>query len=232
MIDAPTGLVPQSEIPRAFAMPREDGTPHPIAAQAAAVLACELERAAPVQDWFAPGEGKMFGVLVVEGEHGEIGFLRAFSGMIGGRWFVPEFAPPLFDTVARDAFWPVGEAELGDMTRAIAATTGEARRALVQRRRARSRELWMGLAQTYRVADKRGDVRTIAELFAPDAPPGGAGDCAGPKLVGHAFRLGVRPLALAEMWWGAPSGDRVHGSFHAPCDRKCGPVLAHMLRGL
>lgn len=232
MIEAPTRLVPGSELPRGFAMPQHGCAPHPIAVQAAAVLASELEATPPVQDWFAPGEGKMFGVLVVEDARGEIGFLRAFSGMIGGRWFVPGFAPPLFDTVARDAFWPVGEAELGVMTRAIAETTGEARRALVVRRRARSRELWMGLARTYRIADKSGEVRTIADLFAPHAPPGGAGDCAGPKLLGLGFRLGVRPLALAEMWWGAPSGDRVHRSFHAPCDRKCGPVLTHMLRGL
>lgn len=228
----PTRLAITCEVPRAFAMPRPADAPHPLAAAAAAMLASELEATPRDVDWFAPGAGKMFGVLVVADDRGDVGFLRAFSGMIGGRWVVDGFAPPLFDIAARDAFWPAGEAELVEMTRAIAQSSGAARRALELRRRARSRELWSRLQRTYRIANVRGDVRTLDELFAPAVPPSGAGDCAGPKLVGHAHRLGVRPLALAEIWWGAPTGDRVHRSFHAPCDRKCGPVLAHMLRGL
>jgi tRNA pseudouridine32 synthase/23S rRNA pseudouridine746 synthase len=226
----PTQLGPACEVPRAFALPRADGTPHPLAAEAAAVLAGELLATMADIDWFAPGAGKMFGVLVVRDDRDEIGFLRGFSGMVGGRWFIDGFAPPLFDVAARETFWPAGEAELGVLTRRVAETAGMERRALVLRRRARSRELWARLMRTYRVADAQGVVRTIEDLFAPAAAPGGAGDCAGPKLVGWAHALGLRPLALAELWWGATTGDRTHRSFHAPCASKCGPVLAHMLR--
>lgn len=226
------------EIPVGFVAPSD--VPHVLAARAAAVLASELEATMTDIDWFAPGAGKMFGVLVVRDRGDEIGFLRGFSGMVGGRWFIDGFAPPLFDGEARDAFWPAGEAELGVMTRRIGETTGMERRALVQRRAARSRELWAQLMRTYRCADANGVVRTVEELFAPAAAPGGAGDCAGPKLVGWAHGLGLRPLALAEIWWGASSREsnregsveRTHRSFHVPCARKCGPVLAHMLRGV
>jgi tRNA pseudouridine32 synthase/23S rRNA pseudouridine746 synthase len=212
------------EIPEGFVPP--SAVPHVLAARAAAVLATELEATMADIDWFAPGAGKMFGVLVARDRAGEIGFLRGFSGMVGGRWFIDGYAPPLFDVVARDAFWPAGEAELGVMTRRIGETTGMERRALVLRRRSRSRDLWARLMRTYRCADAKGIVRTVEDLFAPVAAPGGAGDCAGPKLVGWAYALGLRPLALAEIWWGASSREsnregsveRTHRSFHAPCE--------------
>ena len=47
----------------------------------------------------------MFGVLVVADAAGRVGWLRAFSGMLRGAWFVDGFAPPLFDPAARAAFW-------------------------------------------------------------------------------------------------------------------------------
>jgi tRNA pseudouridine32 synthase/23S rRNA pseudouridine746 synthase len=71
----------------------------------------------------------------------------------------------------------------------------------------------------------------LRALFAPGEPPGGAGDCAAPKLVAYALRHGLVPRALAEFWWG-PSGDRRHGDFYPACRGKCGPILAHLLAGI
>ena len=59
-----------------------------------------------------PGGGTMFGVLVVAAPDGRVGYLSAFSGMLGGRWQVEGFAPPLFDLSAFEKFWPAGEEEL------------------------------------------------------------------------------------------------------------------------
>lgn len=215
--------------PIAFVGPAADGTPHALAVRAAALLEQQIPTLTAGVDFAAPGAGKMFGVLVVDGGAAGIGFLRGFSGMVARRWILPGFVPPLFDVAMQAEFWPAGEAEVDAMTLRIAGLEGAARRELIAERRSRSRELWARLQQTYRIADARGCVRTNAELFAPGVAPGGAGDCAGPKLVGHAHRHGLRPLALAELWWGASSGERVHGSFHAPCVPKCGPILAHML---
>jgi tRNA pseudouridine32 synthase/23S rRNA pseudouridine746 synthase len=69
-------------------------------------------------------------------------------------------------------------------------------------------------------------------LFAPETPPGGAGDCAGPKLLAAAYRLGLRPLVMAELWLGPPAGGRMPGTFYPACRKKCGKVLPFMLEGL
>ena len=71
--------------------------------------------------------------------------------------------------------------------------------------------------------------------FFPDAlPPAGTGDCAGPKLIQYAYQHQLKPLALAEFWWGAPSsaGVRHHQQFYPACRGKCRPILPFMLRGL
>jgi tRNA pseudouridine32 synthase / 23S rRNA pseudouridine746 synthase len=169
-----------------------------------------------------PGNGKMFGVLVVVAPDGTPGYLRAFSGMMAGRWVIEGWAPPTYDAAARDAVWIPGEAELYDL-----GADDEARTA-------RSRELLPAIQNTYHFANALGEVRALRELFAPKEPPGGAGDCAAPKLLAQAYAQGLRPLALAEFWWGAPprTGDRRAGSFYPACQGKCPPILAHMLGGL
>ena len=74
----------------------------------------------------------------------------------------------------------------------------------------------------------------LRALFAPHEPPGGAGDCAAPKLVAYALRHGLVPRALAEFWWGPPppTGDRRHGVFYPACRGKCRPILGHLLDGV
>jgi tRNA pseudouridine32 synthase/23S rRNA pseudouridine746 synthase len=106
--------------------------------------------------------------------------------------------------------------------------------ALRAQRTARSCELLEQLLTGYQIASARGEVRPVRALFAPETPPGGAGDCAAPKLFGHAQRAGLRPIALAELWWGEPplTGGRRSGCYYPSCRKKCGPVLAHMLEGL
>jgi tRNA pseudouridine32 synthase/23S rRNA pseudouridine746 synthase len=76
--------------------------------------------------------------------------------------------------------------------------------------------------------------RALRDLFAPAQPPGGAGDCAAPKLLAEAYRRDLRPIALAEVWCGAAprAGDRRAGSFYPACRGKCAPILEHMLGGL
>ena len=167
-----------------------------------------------------PGGGKMFGVLVVRAPDGRLGTLRAFSGMLAGSWFVEGFVGPTFDAAERDAWWPAEEAAL-DHLDAVA-------------RSARSRVLLKRIHDGYRLANARGEVKALRDLFAPAEPPGGAGDCAAPKLLAHAYREGLTPLALAEIWVGAPpaTGGRIHGSFYPACRGKCGPILTHMLLGL
>jgi tRNA pseudouridine32 synthase/23S rRNA pseudouridine746 synthase len=111
----------------------------------------------------------------------------------------------------------------------------DVRRAELEQLRAeRSRQLWQQIAYNYVLPNARGEERPLGSLFAPEPPPGGAGDCAAPKLLGHAYRHHLKPLALAEFWWGAPplTGDRHTGEFYPACHSKCGAVLPYMLEGL
>jgi len=81
--------------------------------------------------------------------------------------------------------------------------------------------------------ERRG-VRDIFANTAQKVPPAAAGDCAAPKLLQHAFKNGLKPLALAEFWWGqSPRSEiRKHGFFYPPCKGKCQPILGHMLKGI
>ncbi|HET9993137.1 MAG TPA: RluA family pseudouridine synthase [Kofleriaceae bacterium] len=124
-------------------------------------------------------------------------------------------------------------AELAPLDACVAELTARAKQ-LARRRAERSRELLVQIQDTYAFASARGEVKTLRELFAPDSPPGGAGDCAAPKLLAYAYRHALQPLALAEVWLGPPpsAGDRRTGACYPACRGKCGPILAHVLAGL
>ncbi len=124
-------------------------------------------------------------------------------------------------------------AERAEIAARLAVHDDERRRLEVQRA-SESSALMKRLHDGYVITNARGEARPLRALFAPGEPPSGAGDCAGPKLLGHAYRLGLRPLALAELWWGAPpvTGGRRAGQFYPSCRGKCGPFLPFMLEGL
>ncbi|WP_310572259.1 RluA family pseudouridine synthase [Gemmatimonas sp.] len=212
-----------SDLPARFPSPFDRAAVHPLARRAA-METMDLLQLPAMAPWRLdqPGNGKMFGVLVVAASDGTVGYLRGFSGMVAGMWTIEGWAPPTYDEAARDAVWIPGEAELYDL-----GTDDDARTA-------RSRELLPAIQETYRFTNAWGEVRALRDLFAPKEPPGGAGDCAAPKLLAQAYAQGLRPLALAEFWWGAPprTGDRRAGSFYPACQGKCPPILAHMLRGV
>lgn len=65
-------------------------------------------------------------------------------------------------------------------------------------------------------------------------PPAGAGDCAAPKLLQYAYENNLKPLTMAEFWWGKSpfSIIRKHAHYYPSCRNKCEPILKHMLEGL
>lgn len=106
-----------------------------------------------------------------------------------------------------------------------------------KRRKQLSTRLQTKIFKQYRMLNSASIEKDLIELFksAPfQVPPAGTGDCAAPKLLQYAFKQKLKPLAIAEFWWGhAPKSEiRQHKNFYAACSGKCQPILAHMLEGM
>lgn len=111
------------------------------------------------------------------------------------------------------------------------------RDALRQERKQLSAALQQKLFEQYRFLNIRGAEKSLNGIFKGTVeltPPAGSGECSAPKLLHYAFKHGLKPLAIAEFWWGAPpkSEIRRHKQFYPACLRKCQPILGHMLQGL
>ena len=108
---------------------------------------------------------------------------------------------------------------------------------IMKRRRAEmSDELQKWIFSQFIVHNALGESASIREIFSRTGtiPPGGTGECAAPKLLEHAFRKGLKPLAMGEFWYGRSPATavRTHGHFYPSCTSKCGPLLSYMLQGL
>ena len=106
---------------------------------------------------------------------------------------------------------------------------------LKRQRAAMSDELQRWIFSQYIVQNASGESASILEVFEQKGlvPPGGTGDCAAPKLLNHAFRNGLTPVAMGEFWYGKSPATavRTHGHFYPSCTSKCGPLLSYMLKG-
>ena len=136
-------------------------------------------------------------------------------------------------TASRSATSTVPIAARANRSTARSPCSADQRRGFDDERAAKSRGFLVRIHDTYALANARGEHKRLRELFAPAEPPGGAGDCAAPKLLAYAYRHGLRPLAIAELWCGAPppTGDRREGMFYPACRGKCGPILTSHARG-
>ncbi len=273
--------------------------------------------------------GKMFGVLVVQNQDNQIGYLAAFSGKLANSNHHDRFVPPVFDMLTEDGFFRAEERSLVQLNETIdqlekdpaylqlkeelndihssfesviAATKQEIKRnkarrktererialnhhgteleeqledlrkqsireqyylkelnagyrkkvmeisellsknenaisSLKEERKRRSSKLQEQLFESYSFLNQKGETSSLRSIFSQTTDgrtPSGAGECAAPKLLQYAFQNGLKPITLAEFWWGAPppSEVRVHGQFYPACRGKCEPILGHMLQGM
>ena len=95
-----------------------DYEPHPLCIAACKELQAYL---AERKDWREEiDKGKMFGVLIVEKNDKEIGYLAAYSGQIGGRSDWKEFVPAVFDYLQPDGYFKTHEAKITELNQRIA----------------------------------------------------------------------------------------------------------------
>ncbi|MEO8761418.1 MAG: pseudouridylate synthase [Bacteroidia bacterium] len=188
--------------------------------------------------------GKMFGVLVVCNQQNEVGYIAAFSGKLAGENVHIKFVPPVFDSLTNGSFLNIGMRELTRINEEIkkleeqqSPNYKEQINFLKTTRKDNSTLLQKQLFNNYTFLNKAGEEKSLNELFKNASyknPPSGAGECAAPKLFQYAFKHKLKPIALAEFWWGqSPKSDTwKHKQFYPCCKEKCEPILAHMHDGI
>jgi tRNA pseudouridine32 synthase/23S rRNA pseudouridine746 synthase len=270
--------------------------------------------------------GKMFGVLVVENNYREIGYLAAFSGKLGDKNHHEGFVPPIFDILKEDGFFKKGEGELNELNRKIESVENSREFAnaiqflerskkeceyrinqfksflksekqkrdeirlnnndllskddfeklndklkkesinqqlefkklrkllaeeivtlekntfgklyeLKELRANKSAQLQQAIFNEYTFLNSKKQNKSLLDIFSKSVfkvPPAGAGECAAPKLFQYAFLHDLKPICMAEFWWGmSPDSEvRVHKQFYPACRGKCEPILKHMLDGI
>lgn len=92
-------------------------TPHPLCTLAAREVQEYLDKQTEWKEEL--NEGKMFGVLVVQTEDGEIGYLAAFSGILAGRNRHPYFVPPVYDLLQPEGFFKIEEENISAINQII-----------------------------------------------------------------------------------------------------------------
>lgn len=108
---------------------------------------------------------------------------------------------------------------------------------LEQSRKRKSEALQDWLFAQYAMLNANGESKGLRGIFSEttgNLPPSGAGDCCAPKLLQYAYSHNLKPLCMAEFWWGESPKREVRHHFHyyPACQSKCKPILAHMLKGL
>lgn len=215
--------------------------PHPLCLLAAEEVKREIER-------IQPSEGKMFGVLVVEVKQRDGSFvtspgvtkepylcyMAAYSGLLEGRNDWQFFVPPVFDAQQPDGHFKQTEREISLIAHHSPLTSKKM-----------SQDLQLWLFHQYRMLNARGEEKDLVNIWQDyhcsprirrryPLPPGGTGDCCAPKLLQYAYQHNLRPVCMAEFWWGpSPKSEvRHHGQFYPACRGKCKPILTWMLQGL
>lgn len=196
--------------------------PHPLCLLAAEEVKQEIRR-------INPKEGKMFGVLVVETTQQQLGFLAAYSGLLEGHNDWGYFVPPIFDAQQPNGYFKTREREI----------------MASEEHKQMSQELQTWLFHQYQLLNARGETKDLVDVWQDyhcserirrkfPLPPGGTGDCCAPKLLQYAYKEGLKPICMAEFWWGESPKNliRHHEQFYPACRGKCKPVLTWMMQGL
>ena len=273
--------------------------------------------------------GKMFGVLVVQNQQNEIGYITSVSGKLAEKNIHKKFVPPVYDMLTKDSHFLEEEKVLNNINLALedlednneylslqaqyllekkkatadiqekketlkaakkerdllrkkakikltseayatfsevlAKESLEAKyffnnvnrywehilnaikeqssafnneiELLKEQRKTKSALLQQYLFEQYQFLNSKKEVKNLSQLFAntiEQNPPAGSGECAAPKLLQYAFLNDLKPIAMAEFWWGqSPNKEiRKHQQFYPACQGKCKPILTHMLAGI
>ena len=125
-----------------------DYEPHPLCLLAADEVRAYLRQQTQWADEVA--NGKMFGVLVCEDEAGQLGFLAAYSGQIGGREDWPWFVPAVFDYLRPEGFFKQEEARISAINRQVEHIEQSVERTAIIKEVSRLKEEALNAVETYK----------------------------------------------------------------------------------
>lgn len=113
-------------------------TPHPLCVEAAEQVKRHLATCPELLPEL--NEGKMLGVMVVQDSASAIGFLAAFSGNLAHSTSLPYFVPAVYNLLNPGGEFAIGEAEISQINRRIAALEADARLAALREQYATQRK--------------------------------------------------------------------------------------------
>ena len=129
-MENPTCFIPLQTLDDSFPLPEKIDFPFFYQPNKLAVFAAEEVQKSLIQNDFSHNFGienaqrngaigKMFGVLVVQNKHGDLGYLKAFSGKLGDSNWHEGFVPPVFDLLEKDGFFKTEEKYLNELNKQI-----------------------------------------------------------------------------------------------------------------
>ena len=186
----------------------------------------------------------------------ELGFLAAYSGQVDILEGEDYFVPPVFDYLQPDGYFKNEENEISRINQNICilengiySDNSVYNEHIVNRgiypdiaslkleRKSRSQALQRWLFSHFVMLNANGEKRNLLDIFSETPlkfPPSGAGECCAPKLLQYAYLHNLRPVRIAEFWWGdSPRKEiRHHLHFYPACRGRCLPILTFMMQGL
>jgi tRNA pseudouridine32 synthase/23S rRNA pseudouridine746 synthase len=184
---------------------------------------------------FSLQKGKMFGVLVVQKEDNTLEYLGTISGKLPENAKCNQFVPSVFDDSVGNYFINKGMTELTEIGLQIKTCKSVYEIiTLKEDRKQKSIALQQRLFENYHFLNLSGKSKNLLEIFESSShayPPSAAGECAAPKLLQYAIQNELKPIALAEFWWGSSiqNKEMIHADFYPACKDRCRPILEYML---
>ena len=189
---------------------------------------CSLD----ISGFFAPKGGAMFGVLVAQDGEGNEVLLKAFSGSCLGRRNLPGWVDHLIDDDSFFNYEKTFDQRIKELGNAMLLEADETKRKeLMHARSELSREALKAYYSLYKIPTIQNERISLFSCFPEGKIPTGSGDCCAIKLLAYAFSHHLRPVSMAEFFFGDATADkkRTHLGFYGPCDEKCKPILKQML---
>jgi len=149
--------------------------------------------------------GEMLGVLVCEDSFGNEVILRAFSSTHNGVWNVNGWVPHLVNEIKYMEIVNEGNLLIHPLTKLIQSLKKNSPQWLEKtlERKLVSQNVLSQLYALYEITNFKNEKKTLSEAFnIKKGIPNGTGDCCAPKLLNYAAQNNLKPISIAEFYWG------------------------------